>query len=113
MLERIGANEQCSDLNGPHQRMKEGAEALGWDFRTIVRNADPDRYAYETAGHLGFGDESGSKQSGEKTWLRDAFEHGAEFLVRTRAQRVLTEGGARRRRRGGLHRRRRHRGAQA
>ena len=33
---------RCSDLNGPQQRMKEGAEALGWSFETIVRNADPD-----------------------------------------------------------------------
>ena len=24
----------CSDLNGPQQRMKEGAEALGWSFQT-------------------------------------------------------------------------------
>jgi choline dehydrogenase-like flavoprotein len=94
VLERIGANDQCSDLNGPHQRMKEGADALGLSWKTIVRNADPDCYAYETAGHLGYGDATGSKQSGEKTWLRDAFEHGAEFLVRTRAQRVLVENGA-------------------
>ncbi len=93
VLERIGANDACSDYNGPHQRMKEGADKLGWSWARIVRNADRDKYAFETAGHLGFGDASGSKQSGEKTWLRDAFEHGAEFLVRTRAQRVITENG--------------------
>ena len=93
VLDRIGANDRCSDLNGPHQRMKEGAEALGWHWSTIIRNADADKYAFETAGHLGFGDATGSKQSGEKTWLRDAFENGAEFLVRTRAQRVITENG--------------------
>ena len=93
VLERIGATDACSDYNGPHQRMKEGADKLGWSFARIIRNADRDKYAFETAGHLGFGDASGSKQSGEKTWLRDAFEHGAEFLVRTRAQRVLVENG--------------------
>jgi choline dehydrogenase-like flavoprotein len=93
VLDRIGANDRCSDLNGPHQRMKEGADKLGWHFSGVVRNADADRYAYETAGHLGFGDATGSKQSGEKTWLRDAFEHDAEFLVRTRAQRVVVEHG--------------------
>jgi choline dehydrogenase-like flavoprotein len=94
VLERIGANDRCSDLNGPHQRMKEGADALGLSWQTIVRNASADDYSYETAGHLGYGDATGSKQSGEKTWLRDAFEHDAEFLVRTRAQRVLVENGA-------------------
>src|SRR5215208_628824 len=93
VLERIGANDRASDLNGPHQRMKEGADKLGWSFKTIVRNADVDKYAYETAGHLGFGDASGAKLSSEKTWLRDAFEHDAEFVVRCRGQRVLVENG--------------------
>src|SRR3954453_17842470 len=32
VLGRIGANEECSDYNGPTLRMKEGAEALGWSF---------------------------------------------------------------------------------
>ena len=94
VLERIGATDRASDLNGPQQRMKEGADKLGWKFSTVIRNADVDRYSYETAGHLGFGDASGAKLSAERTWLRDAFENGAEFLVRTRAQRVLTENGA-------------------
>ena len=93
VLERIGATDKASDLNGPQQRMKEGADKLGWRFTTVIRNADPDKYAYESAGHLGFGDQSGSKLSAEKTWLRDAFENDAEFLVRTRAQRVTCENG--------------------
>lgn len=93
VLRRIGANDECSDLNGPHQRMKEGCDALGWSFKTIVRNADPGSYSPDTAGYVGFGDQTGSKQSGEKTWLRDAAAAGAEFLVRTRAMRILTDGG--------------------
>jgi choline dehydrogenase-like flavoprotein len=93
VLERISANEQCSDWNGPHQRMKEGCEELGWDFRTIVRNADPEKYDPKVAGYGGFGDVSGSKQSGDKTWLMDLVQNGGEVLVRTRAQRILTEGG--------------------
>lgn len=93
VLERIGATPDCSDLNGPQQRLKEGCEALGWSTRTIIRNADPARYSPDTAGYLGFGDQSGAKLSTEKTFLRDAAEHGADVLVRTRAQRVLVEGG--------------------
>ncbi|MFL5887336.1 MAG: GMC family oxidoreductase N-terminal domain-containing protein, partial [Thermoleophilaceae bacterium] len=93
VLERIHANEDCSDLNGPQQRMKEGCEALGWHFKTIVRNADRDRYTPEHAGYLGFGDQSGAKMSGDRTFLRNAFERGAEFVVRCRAQRILTENG--------------------
>jgi choline dehydrogenase-like flavoprotein len=93
VLDRINANDRCSDLNGTQQRLREGTEALGWSFETIVRNTDPERYSPEMAGYLGFGDQSGSKQSADRTWLADAQEHGARFLTFTRATRVLTEGG--------------------
>ena len=93
VLARIGATDRASDLNDPQQRMKEGCERLGWDFRTVVRNADVDRYSADTAGYLGFGDQSGAKLSTEKTWLRDAAEREADVLVRTRAKRILVEGG--------------------
>jgi choline dehydrogenase-like flavoprotein len=90
---RINATDRCSDLNGPHQRLREGADALGWSFETIVRNTDPETYSPETAGYLGFGDQSGSKRSADRTWLADAQEHGARFLTFTRATKILTEGG--------------------
>ena len=90
---RIGVTDKASDLNGPQQRMQEGCERLGWDFRTVWRNADLDRYSPDTAGYLGFGDQSGAKLSTEKTWLRDAAERDADVLVRTRAQRILVEKG--------------------
>jgi choline dehydrogenase-like flavoprotein len=93
VLERIGATDKASDWNGPHQRLKEGCQVLGWDFQTIVRNADLDSYSPDTAGYYGFGDQSGSKRSSDKTWLLDAVEAGADVLVRTRAQRVLVENG--------------------
>jgi choline dehydrogenase-like flavoprotein len=93
VLERIGATDACSDLNGPNQRMKEGAERLGWSHKRVVRNADPSTYSPETAAYMGFGDISGSKQSTTKTFLRDAVDAGAEILVRTTATRVLTDAG--------------------
>jgi choline dehydrogenase-like flavoprotein len=93
VLERISANDRCSDLNGTQQRLREGTEALGWSFETIVRNTDQETYSPETAAYLGFGDQSGSKQSADRTWLADAQEHGARFLTYTRATRILTEGG--------------------
>ena len=36
--------------------MKEGCDKLGWDFRTITRNADRERYDADLAGLMGFGD---------------------------------------------------------
>src|SRR3954453_15983778 len=93
VLGRIGATDKASDLNGPQQKMKEGCERLGWDFRPVVRNVDLGKYSPEASGYLGFGDQSGAKNSTAQTYLRDAADNDAQILVRTRAQRVLTENG--------------------
>jgi choline dehydrogenase-like flavoprotein len=93
VLNRIGANPDCSELNAPQQKMEAGCERLGWDFRQVVRNVDPQKYTPEAAGYTGFGDPSGAKNSTEKTYLRDAAENDADILVRTRAQKVLVENG--------------------
>jgi choline dehydrogenase-like flavoprotein len=90
---RLGVTDACSDLNGPHLRMREGAERLGWSFATITRNTDPDGYDPETAAYMGFGDQSGAKRSTAKTYLVDAAGNGARILARTTAERVLVEGG--------------------
>jgi choline dehydrogenase-like flavoprotein len=93
VLARIGANPDCSELNGPQRKMEAGCERLGWDFRRVVRNVDPEKYTPEAAGFTGFGDPSGAKNSTEKTYLRDAAENDADILVRTRATKVLVENG--------------------
>nr|BFE88272.1 GMC family oxidoreductase [Planobispora longispora] len=93
VLTRMGANDRCSDFNGPHQRMAEGAKALGWSMHTAVRNVDEAAYDPVAAGYTQFGDPSGSKRGTLNTYLRDAFDHGAKIIVHTRADRVLTEGG--------------------
>jgi choline dehydrogenase-like flavoprotein len=90
---RISVNDRCSDYNGPTQRIKEGAERLGWSFQKITRNADPACYDPVSAAYTGFGDQSGSKQSTMRTYLQDAFDAGAEILVRCRAERIMVEGG--------------------
>jgi choline dehydrogenase-like flavoprotein len=91
--ERLGVNDRCSALNGPHQRLKEGCERLGYGFKLITRNSDPDRYDPENAGYLGFGDQSGAKLGTLKTYLQDAHDQGAEFVVRCRAERIVADGG--------------------
>ena len=90
---RISANDRCSELNGPHLRLKEGCQKLGYAFRQILRNVDETRYDPETAGYAPFGDQSGSRQSTTKTYLMDAYEHGAQIVVCCRADRVLVENG--------------------
>jgi len=93
VLARMKANDRCSDLNGPHQRMVEGADKLGWSVHTAVRNVDPDTYDPVAAGYTQFGDPSGSKMSTLNTYLRDAFDAGAVIVPNTRADQVCTSAG--------------------
>ncbi|MFT3777866.1 MAG: GMC family oxidoreductase [Ottowia sp.] len=90
---RIGVNDQCSDFNGPNQRIMDGAGRLGWSSGRLSRNADRATYDTDCAGYMGFGDPSGSKLGTMKTYLQDAFDAGADILVRCRADKVLVEGG--------------------
>lgn len=91
--DELKVNDRCSELNGPHQAMKRGADALGWSFRTITRNWDPDKHDPATAGYLGFGDQSGAKQSALKVYLQQAFDHGADIVTGAFVERVIVEGG--------------------
>ncbi|MEO8091776.1 MAG: aldehyde dehydrogenase family protein [bacterium] len=93
VFERLQVNADCSDLNGPHLRLQEACEALGYDFRRVSRNTDRERYEPESAAYMGFGDASGSKLSTAKTYLVDAQLSGAEILAGARAQRILVSDG--------------------
>ena len=95
VLARVHATPDCSDLNGPHQRMAEGAKALGWSTHGVVRNVEKDRYDPALAGYAQFGDPSLSKMGTLATYLRDAAGAGATFLVHTRAQQVCRGGDGR------------------
>lgn len=89
---RIGATTDHTDLNGPNQRLADGAAKLGVAWHTAARNVsslhDP-----VSAGHVGYGDRSGAKQGTLKTYLADAVEHDARIVVGCRVDRVLVENG--------------------
>lgn len=91
--ERIGVTAACSEPNGPNSRLAEGAEAFGWSHRVAERNTDPATYDPASAGHVGFGDVTGSKQSTTRTFLADADRAGARVVVGCRAQRVIVQEG--------------------
>jgi choline dehydrogenase-like flavoprotein len=91
--ERLQVNADCSDYNGPHRAMQRGAEKLGWSFDVITRNWDRAKYDPAMAGYMGFGDQSGAKQSTLKTYLQDAADHGAQIVTQCWAERVIVEDG--------------------
>ena len=90
---RLSVNADCSELNRPQQAMKRGAEALGWSFATVNRNWDRSRHDPAVAGYMGFGDQSGAKQSTLKTYLQDAVDRGAQVVTQCWAERVIVEDG--------------------
>lgn len=93
VAKRIGIAAGFSDANDPNLRLREGAEKLGWATTDTVRNLDPDSYSPETAGFMGRGDRTGSKQGTLKTYLEDAADAGARILVDCRAVTVLIRDG--------------------
>lgn len=93
VLGRISATAERTELNGPNQRLREGAESHGWSWTTALRNAGSDAYDPATAGHVGFGDRTGNKQGTLRTYLRDAADAGARIVTGCTVDRVLTGGG--------------------
>ena len=81
------------DLNGPHQRMKEGCEALGWHFGLITRNADPASTRPTSPASWASATYRARSSRRMKTYLADANERGADFVVNCRAERILVEDG--------------------
>ncbi len=91
--QRIGVNDRCSELNPGQESWRRGAERLGWSWERVERNWDPELHDPVMAGYMGWGDQSGAKQSTLKTYLQDAVDDGAEVVVDCFAERVLVEDG--------------------
>lgn len=92
VCERIGVTTDESRPSRREQVMQLGLERLGWHVAPMPRNVrgcDQDR----VCGYCGYGCPLGAKQSSLRTWLVDAQAAGARILVRTRAERVLVQGG--------------------
>ena len=90
---RVNVNDRCSDYNPLTQTLERACERSGFAWQRITRNADEQTYDPENAGYMGFGDQSGAKLGTLKTWLQDAADAGARFVVDCRVERILVEGG--------------------
>ncbi len=90
---RLMANQQSALWNSQNLRMKEGCDRLGYLSKRTFVNWDPKLFNPLMAGYTGFGDQTGGKQTARRTYLYDAYRHGARFVVHCRADRVLVERG--------------------
>ena len=91
--ERLQVNQEATTQNRPHKKLIAALDALDLPHKVITRNSD---VACEDPRYCGFchaGCQKGCKQSTLKTYLQDAADAGARFVVGCRAERVLTEDG--------------------
>ena len=81
VMARIGANEEASVYNGPHLRMIEGAQRLGWSYKRALLNLDGRLVESDRGALLTYGDRTGAKQGTLRTFLVDAAAKGARIVV--------------------------------
>ena len=90
---RLGVNDTATTQNRTHKRLIAACEELGYPHRPLTRNADTSCEDPSTCGYCYAGCQTGCKQSTMKTYLQDAADAGAYFVVGARAQRILTHHG--------------------
>jgi len=76
--------------NKQNQLLVDGCNALGYQANVLRNNAIG---CEKRCGSCGFGCRYGCKQSTMKTYLQDAYDHGARMIVRCSAEKVLIENG--------------------
>jgi choline dehydrogenase-like flavoprotein len=93
VCERLHVNLDHNRVSAREQVLERGLRALGWHVDAMPRNVIGCDQG-KVCGYCGYGCALGAKQSATKTWLADAQQRGARFVVETRALRVRIEAGA-------------------
>ena len=89
VMARIGATDAATTQNRQHKKMIQALDELGMEHRPIVRNVDTACEDPRVCGYCLAGCQKGAKQSTLKTYLQDAADAGARFVVGCRAARIL------------------------
>jgi choline dehydrogenase-like flavoprotein len=89
VMTRINATDEATSQNRQHRLMIQALDALDMEHRPIVRNVDPSCDDPRVCGYCMTGCQKGCKQSTMKTFLQDASDAGARFVVGCHADRVL------------------------
>lgn len=90
---RLGVNDTATSQNRTHKRLIAGCEQLGYGNRPLTRNTDVACEDPSICGYCFAGCQKGCKQSTMKTFLQDAADAGARFVVGACAERVTTADG--------------------
>ena len=92
VCDRLGVNQEHNAPSAREEVLQRGLTALGWHADFMPRNVRGCEQGRD-CGYCNYGCRHGAKQSTVKTWLLDAHTAGARILVRTRAEKVVVEGG--------------------
>jgi len=91
--ERLSVNDTATTQNRTHKKLIDGCEKLGYPHRALTRNTDVSCEDPSVCGYCFTGCQKGCKQSTMKTFLQDAADAGARFVVGARAERILVKDG--------------------
>jgi choline dehydrogenase-like flavoprotein len=91
--DRLSVNAEATSQNRSHRKLIDAMESCGFPWKPITRNADKECDDPRVCGYCYTGCQKGCKQSTLKTYLQDASDAGAKFVVGARADRILTEDG--------------------
>ncbi|GJN90713.1 hypothetical protein Rhopal_003727-T1 [Rhodotorula paludigena] len=86
VCDRMGVSDENLQHSKANQLLVDGSKKLGYPISKIPQNTGGHAHP---CGYCGFGCTYGEKQGGTVTWLRDAAEHGAQFLIETTVERLL------------------------
>jgi len=86
--QRIQVNTENSQHNRQNQLLFDGAASLGYHAGVVPRNAVG---CEQRCGSCNMGCRHGCSQSTMKTYLQDAYDHGARIIVNCSADKVLLE----------------------
>ena len=89
--QRLGVNSDATVPNASNRLMAAALERTGRSWRLLDRNARP--HDPRLCGYCNGGCQQGEKQSTLVTYLQDAADVGARFMVGCRAERILVRGG--------------------
>jgi choline dehydrogenase-like flavoprotein len=90
--ERLDVGTQATRPNRTNELMAEALEACGRSHRLIPRNASPADDP-RSCGYCNAGCQQGHKRSTLKTYLQDAADAGARFVVDCAAERIIVADG--------------------
>eukprot|EP00002_Diphylleia_rotans_P019427 TRINITY_DN3760_c0_g1_i3.p1 TRINITY_DN3760_c0_g1~~TRINITY_DN3760_c0_g1_i3.p1 ORF type:complete len:698 (+),score=147.73 TRINITY_DN3760_c0_g1_i3:2377-4470(+) len=87
--QRLGVHDTQTVHSTNNETLKRGCDRLQYNYKVIPRNAP----GSHSCGFCPFGCKSGEKQSAVQTFLADAAQAGADFMVQAFVERVLRENG--------------------